>query len=101
MHKIAKVAPVTAAPAHPDPSSLAPDDALRLLDAAQELSRARDLPSVMRVLERAARELTGSEGATFVVRKGSQTAPHAAEQAAAPLLTVAVRLDGEGAEAGA
>ncbi len=40
----------------------------RLVTAVQDLSLARDLPSVCQIVRRAARELTGADGATFVLR---------------------------------
>lgn len=42
----------------------------RLVSVVQELSLARDLPSIMNIVKRAARELTGADGATFVLRDG-------------------------------
>ncbi|XYH98513.1 ATP-binding protein [Sorangium sp. So ce1128] len=42
----------------------------RLLCAVQELWRARDLQSILQIAARAARELTGAEGASFVLREG-------------------------------
>lgn len=42
----------------------------RLVTAVQELSLARDLKTIMAIIRRAARELTGSDGATFVIREG-------------------------------
>ena len=42
----------------------------RLVEVAQELSTARQLQSVMAIVRRAARELTGADGATFVLRDG-------------------------------
>lgn len=56
----------------------------RLVDAAQELSLARDLESVMGVVKRAARELTGADGATFILRDGDLCF-YADEDAIAPL----------------
>lgn len=41
----------------------------RLVTAVQDLSLARDLPSVCQIVRRAARELTGADGATFVLRE--------------------------------
>jgi signal transduction histidine kinase/CheY-like chemotaxis protein len=41
----------------------------RLLAVVQELSLARDLPTVMRIVRSAARRLTGADGATFVLRE--------------------------------
>jgi len=55
-----------------------------LLGAVQELSLARDLASVMRIVRRVARELTGADGATFVLRDG-QHCYYADEDAIAPL----------------
>ncbi len=40
----------------------------KLVTAVQELSLARDLDSVMRIVRRVARELCGADGATFVLR---------------------------------
>src|ERR1051325_508535 len=56
----------------------------RLLDAVQELSLARDLETVMSVVRRTARELTGADGATFVLRDGDKCF-YAEENAIAPL----------------
>lgn len=56
----------------------------RLIEAVQELSLARDLPAVMSVVRRAARELTGADGATFVLRDGDQCY-YAEENAIEPL----------------
>ncbi|WP_437623026.1 sensor histidine kinase [Sorangium sp. So ce1151] len=42
----------------------------RLICAVQELWRARDLQSILRITARAARDLTGAEGASFVLREG-------------------------------
>ena len=46
------------------------DPTLRLVKAVQELSLARDLETLMAVVRRAARELTGADGASFVLRDG-------------------------------
>jgi hypothetical protein len=56
----------------------------RLVAAVQELSLARDLPSVQAIVRRAARELTGADGATFVLRDGDMCY-YADEEAIAPL----------------
>jgi signal transduction histidine kinase len=56
----------------------------RLLRAVQDLSRARDLPAVIEIVRHAARELTGADGATFVLRDGAQC-HYADEDAIAPL----------------
>ncbi len=45
---------------------------LKLVDAIQELSLARNLPDVMRIVRTAARELTGADGATFILKEGDQ-----------------------------
>lgn len=50
----------------------------------QELSLARDLERVMAIVRRGARELTGAEGATFVLREG-EACYYADEDAIAPL----------------
>jgi signal transduction histidine kinase len=56
----------------------------RLVQGVQELSMARDLPAIMAIVRRAARELTGADGATFVLRDGD-TCYYADEDAIAPL----------------
>lgn len=56
----------------------------RLLAAVQELSLVRDLPSLMAVVRRAARELTGADGATFILREGDSCF-YADEEAIGPL----------------
>ncbi|WP_438007471.1 ATP-binding protein [Sorangium sp. So ce321] len=53
-----------------DPSTREDHAAVRLICAVQELWRARDLQSVLRITARAARDLTGAEGASFVLREG-------------------------------
>jgi signal transduction histidine kinase len=55
-----------------------------LLQAVQELSMARDLDKVMTIVRRTARELTGADGATFVLRD-SECCYYADEDAIAPL----------------
>jgi len=42
----------------------------RLIEVVQELSLARSLEQVMEIVRTAARELTGADGATFVLRDG-------------------------------
>lgn len=42
----------------------------RLVRAVQELSMARDLVAIQRIVSTAARELTGCDGATFILRDG-------------------------------
>ena len=56
----------------------------RLLRALQELSLARTLPEVQDVVRHAAREMTGCDGATFVLRDGERC-HYADEDAIAPL----------------
>src|SRR6185295_14546093 len=56
----------------------------RLVDAVQELSLARDLESIMAVVRRTARQLTGADGATFVLKDGDMC-HYADEDAVAPL----------------
>jgi GAF domain-containing protein len=56
----------------------------RLLQAVQDLSMARSLGTVQRIVRTAARELTGCDGATFVLRDNGKCY-HADEDAIAPL----------------
>lgn len=56
----------------------------RLLRAVQELSMARNLDTVQRIVRTAARELTGCDGATFVLRDNGKCY-YADEDAIAPL----------------
>ncbi|MET0698129.1 MAG: sensor domain-containing diguanylate cyclase [Mycobacterium sp.] len=56
----------------------------RLLQAVQELSLARSLPDVQRIVRTAARELTGCDGATFVLRDNGKCY-YADEDAIEPL----------------
>lgn len=56
----------------------------RLVSVVQELSLARDLEQIMAIVRQAARELTGADGATFVLRDGDQC-HYADEDAIAPL----------------
>ncbi|KFE66129.1 ATP-binding protein [Hyalangium minutum] len=56
----------------------------RLISVVQELSLAHDLPSIMTIVKRAARELTGADGATFVLRDGPYCY-YADEDAVGPL----------------
>lgn len=57
----------------------------RLVTVVQELSLARDLEAIMAIVRRAARELTGADGATFVLRDDDDMCFYAAEDAIAPL----------------
>ena len=56
----------------------------RLVEVIQELSMARNLERVMEIVRRAAREIVGADGATFVLRDGEQCY-YADEEAIAPL----------------
>ena len=56
----------------------------RLVRAVQELSLARDLNTIMAIVRTAAREMTGADGATFVLREGDKCY-YADEDAIAPL----------------
>lgn len=58
--------------------------ARRLVSAVQELSLARDLAAVMAIVRTAARQLTGADGATFVLRDQDRCY-YADEDAIAPL----------------
>ncbi|ETO93447.1 diguanylate cyclase [Legionella oakridgensis] len=55
-----------------------------LLNVVQKLSLAKDLETIMFIVRRAARYLTGADGATFVLRDGDQCY-YADEDAIAPL----------------
>lgn len=57
---------------------------LRLLSAAQQLAGARGLERVTEVVRRAARDLTGADGVTFVLREGD-VVHYADEEAISPL----------------
>lgn len=68
-----------------------PDEAARLLrgyerlvGVVRDLSHARALNEIMAIVRRAARELTGADGATFVLREGEQCY-YADEDAIGPL----------------
>ncbi len=56
----------------------------RLVTAVQDLSLARNLESIMAVVRTAARQLTGADGATFVLRDGDRC-HYADEDAISPL----------------
>ena len=56
----------------------------RLVEVVQRLSLARDLATVMAIVRHAARELTGADGATFVLRDGDRCY-YADEDAIEPL----------------
>jgi signal transduction histidine kinase len=56
----------------------------KLIDAIQELSHARDVDTITEIVREAARNLTGADGATIVLRDGDQC-HYADENAIAPL----------------
>jgi two-component system CheB/CheR fusion protein len=56
----------------------------RIIAVVQELSHARDIQAVQKIVRRAARALTGADGATFVLRDGDMCF-YADEEAIAPL----------------
>jgi signal transduction histidine kinase len=56
----------------------------RLVGVVQDLSHTRDLESVMAIVRQAARDLTGADGATFVLREGD-ACYYAEENAISPL----------------
>lgn len=55
-----------------------------LVGVIQDLSLARDMPTIMEIVRKAARELTGADGATFVLREGD-LCYYADENAISPL----------------
>ncbi|MFO0677351.1 MAG: HAMP domain-containing sensor histidine kinase [Polyangiaceae bacterium] len=78
-------------PVHPIPTPRTAHDGVlsaavanRLLDVVQALSSAHDLASVMAIVRTAARDLTGADGATFVLRD-DDSCLYADENAIAPL----------------
>lgn len=70
-----------AAPASPGARERA---MMRLVTAVQELSLARSLDAIRAIVRTAARELTGADGATFVLRDGDKC-HYADEDAVSPL----------------
>ncbi len=56
----------------------------RLVQAVQELSLVRTVPAIQEIVRRAAREIAGSDGATFVLRDGDKC-HYADEDAISPL----------------
>jgi signal transduction histidine kinase/response regulator of citrate/malate metabolism len=57
---------------------------LKLVEVVQELSLARGLDAIVEIVRHAARELTGADGATFVLRDG-QSCHYVDEDAISPL----------------
>jgi signal transduction histidine kinase len=84
------VEPIPGVPAELESRDLAPapararTDADVLLGALRALASVRDLPSVMAIVRRAARELVHADGVTFVLREGPLV-HYADEDAIAPL----------------
>ncbi|CAD5973416.1 Diguanylate cyclase DosC [Planktothrix tepida] len=79
--------PITPALQSGEPHSIQPGyyQAMeRLITVVQELSLARDLPTIMTIVKHAARELTKSDGASFVLRDQDQCF-YADEDSIAPL----------------
>lgn len=56
----------------------------RLVEAVQQLSLARTVPAIQEIVRRTAREIAGSDGATFVLRDGDKC-HYADEDAISPL----------------
>lgn len=71
-------------PAGPAPSDQNNLAMRRLVVAVQELSHARTMDAVVAIVRRAARELTGADGATFVLREGDKCS-YVDEDAIGPL----------------
>jgi len=80
---VATLSPATEAQAG-RPSSWYVQAMEHLVGVVQALSQARDIATVTRITRDAARELTGADGATFVLRDGAQCY-YADENAIAPL----------------
>lgn len=53
-------------------ANITADDAFQLLDVIQRISLAKELEAVTDIVKRAARQLSGAEGVTFVLRDGDQ-----------------------------
>lgn len=68
---------------HPALTEL-PSGVMELIDAVQRLSLARDVATIQDIVRRAARRLTGADGATFVLRDGDRC-HYVDEDAIAPL----------------
>lgn len=65
-------APMPAAPADQSGAAEYVKGMQRLVGVVQELSLVRDMEGLQAIVRRAARELTGADGATFVLRDGDQ-----------------------------
>jgi len=68
----------------PSIENITPESLNLLVSTVQELSLARDLETVMKIVRTAARKLTGADGATFVLREG-ELCHYADEDAISPL----------------
>lgn len=68
----------------PVPDDLVAASSARLIEVVQELSLARDVPTLQQIVRTAARELTGADGATFILRDGGKCY-YADEDAITPL----------------
>jgi GAF domain-containing protein len=64
--------------------NISPESIQLLVKTVQDLSLARDLDTVMKIVRTAARKLTGADGATFVLRDNG-LCYYAEEDAIAPL----------------
>ena len=71
-------------PANTRTASAAPQEMRLLVMVVQKLSLARDLPTIMDIVLRAARALVNADGATFVLRDGNSCC-YAEEDAIGPL----------------
>jgi GAF domain-containing protein len=60
------------------------ESVFRLIEVVQDLAHAKDLSAVMNIIRAAARDLTGADGATFVLRDGDECY-YAEENAISPL----------------
>ncbi|TAH37830.1 MAG: GAF domain-containing protein [Alphaproteobacteria bacterium] len=60
------------------------ESVFRLIEVVQDLSHARNLSAVINIIRSAARDLTGADGATFVLRDGDECY-YAEENAISPL----------------
>lgn len=69
---------------HAEEPALSRSEMLALLQAIQDLSCSRSLDEAMRIVRSAARQLTGAQGATFILREGDQVF-YADEDAISPL----------------
>lgn len=65
-------------------TNISPESLQLLVTTVQELSLARDLDTVLKIVRSAARKLTGADGSTFVLRDGDKCF-YAEEDAIAPL----------------